>query len=178
MYSRSGGISLVRNFLSVMSQIQCLCVCAHTCMCVGECVRTLCVHVRRKTDIELCRYVPLCCISCRFVQPRWTGNSIAINCDISLKTFLQTLKHSKQSHKCILHEIPPFLHLPETWPTMKLRPTLAISDISSFPAFLPPTAAPIQSESQRPNIMDPNSLSCSDGKDTAHLWKKSFLPFT
>lgn len=80
------------------------------------------------------------------------GNSIAIDCDMSLKTFLQTLKHSKRSHKCILHEIPPPCP-PETWPTMRLRATLASSDISSSPAFLPPTAAPIQSESQRPNTL-------------------------
>lgn len=41
------------------------------------------------------------------LKPRMKGNSVAIDCDMSLKTFLQTLKHSKQSHKCILHEIRP-----------------------------------------------------------------------
>lgn len=32
------------------------------------------------------------------------SNFIVVHYDMSLKDFLQTLKHSKQSHKCVLHD--------------------------------------------------------------------------
>ena len=79
------------------------------------------------------------------------SNAIVVHCDLCSKAFLQTLKRSKQSQKCGLHDykelLQAFFFPLETWPSPRLRPRLANSDLSSLPTFLPPTAAPVQSES-------------------------------
>lgn len=73
------------------------------------------------------------------------STSIVVQLDVSLTAFFQTLKYLKQSHKCIPYDHKELLEIffpLETWPTLRLRLMLADSDISSLPAFLPPTAAP------------------------------------
>lgn len=105
----------------------------------------------------------------------WMSNSTTVHCDGSLKAFLQTLKHWKQSHKCIPHDHKELLEIfffpLETWPTLRLRPMLANSDISSLLDSCHPQLLQSTVKVQRPNTYGPNSLSNSDGKETAPLMK-------
>ena len=76
----------------------CICLYAH-----------MCVHTRRKKSVESFRNFFLFSISCDLCSLGWMSNAIVVHCDLSSKAFLQTLKRSKQSQKCGLHDYKELL---------------------------------------------------------------------
>lgn len=64
----------------------------------------------------------------------------------------------------------------EAWPTLRLRPVLASSDISSLPAFLPPTAAPVWAKFRGQILTARTTSPVAMAKKQLHLWKQTVVP--